>query len=53
MVRAGPSGDNTGIGILAKVGHDGVEWRLSHFNPRTGATKELRDAVRITKWFFS
>ncbi len=34
---------------LAKLGYDGVEWTMNHFNPRTKTEKELKNLVRITK----
>ena len=33
---------------LATLGYDGVEWTLSHFNPRTKSERELKDLPRIT-----
>ena len=34
---------------LSKLGYNGVEWTLNHFNPRAKSEKELKDIVRITK----
>ncbi len=34
---------------LSNLGYDGVEWTLSHFNPRTKSQEELRKLVELTK----
>lgn len=34
---------------LSNLGYDGVEWTLSHFNPRTKSEEELRKLVELTK----
>lgn len=34
---------------LSNLGYDGVEWTLSHFNPRTKSQEELRKVVELTK----
>ena len=34
---------------LSNLGYDGVEWKLSHFNPRTKSQEELRKLVELTK----
>jgi len=34
---------------LSNLGYDGVEWKLSHFNPRTKTKKELENLVGLTK----
>lgn len=34
---------------LSNLGYDGVEWTLSHFNPRTKTKKELEKLVELTK----
>jgi len=34
---------------LFNAGYDGVEWTLSHFNPRTKSIEELRELVNLTK----
>ena len=36
-------------GSLSKLGYNGVEWTLAHFNPRTKSKKELKDIIRITE----
>jgi len=34
---------------LSNLGYDGVEWTLSHFNPRTKSREELRKLAELTK----
>jgi len=34
---------------LRSIGYDGVEWTLSHFNPRTKSAAELKRLVEITR----
>jgi len=34
---------------LSNLGYDGVEWTLSHFNPRTKSKEELNKLVELTK----
>ena len=34
---------------LSKIGYEGVEWTLAHFNPTTKTKKELEALIEITK----
>ena len=34
---------------LSSLGYDGVEWKLSHFNPRARTKKELEKLAQLTK----
>ncbi len=34
--------------VLSKLGYTGVEWTLSHFNPRTKSLNELKDLITMT-----
>lgn len=33
---------------LARIGYEGVEWTLAHFDPRASSARELRDRVQAT-----
>lgn len=39
------------LAALSKLGYTGVEWTLSHFNPRTKSPGELKDLITMTGEF--
>jgi len=37
------------VNTLTKIGYDGVEWTLDHFNPRKKSLEELKSLIQLTR----